>query len=303
MGSEESTYPLRVAVRMTGLSAERIRAWEARHAVVEPIRTPGGSRRYRASDLERLRLLRDAVDAGHRIGDLARLDVPALRARVGESPAAAALHEVLASDVLWGSLARLEADRVRSLLEEKHAELGTLVFARRFALPLLAELGRRWAAGELSVSAEHMVSAQLTSMLGAALLAQRPDAGGPSVVFATPAGEPHALGLCVAALTATDAGATAIYLGADVPEDDLVASVERARADALALALVTLPRDVAEQGVRALRRRLPERVELWIGGAGASHCAPVRGVVRLPDLDQLAAHVTWKRKPRDGQED
>ena len=303
MGAEEQTFPLRVAVRMTGLTAERLRAWESRHAVVRPIRTPGGSRRYRATDLERLRLLRDAVDAGHRIGDLAALDLPALRARVGEPATAAAVAEGLGSEVLWGALARLEGERVRDLLEAKRTELGTLVFARQFALPFLQEVGRRWAAGELSVAAEHLASAQLMAMLGAALLAPRPGAAGPSILFATPAGEPHALGLCVAALVAAEVGAKPIYLGADMPLDDLVASVLRARADVLALALVTLPREVAEAGIRELRGRLPERVELWIGGAGALRCAPIRGVVRLGDLDQLAAHVTWKQMPRDGQEE
>lgn len=298
MGGNETTYPLRVAVRMTGLSAERLRAWEARHAVVRPIRTPGGSRRYRAADLERLRLLRDAVEAGHRIGDLAQLDEPALRACVAEPPLTA---ECLGSDALWGPLARLEADRVRALLEEKRAALGTLEFARAFALPFLREVGRRWAEGELSVAAEHLASSILFSILGAALLDHRPDAAAPSILFATPSGEPHSLGLCIAALTAAHAGAAPIYLGADVPEDDLVASVERSRADALALALVTLPRDEAEKGIRRIRRRLPERVEIWIGGAGAARCASIRGVVNVANLDQLASHVIGKRMPRDGQ--
>jgi DNA-binding transcriptional MerR regulator len=284
---------------MTGLSAERIRAWEARHAAVRPVRTPGGSRRYRAADLERLRLLRDAVEAGHRIGDLAQLDEVALRACVAEPSLVA---DSLGSEVLWGALARLEADRVRLLLEEKRAALGTLEFARAFALPFLHEVGRRWVDGELTVAAEHLASALLSSMLGAALLDHRPDAAGPSILFATPSGEPHALGLCIAALTAAHAGAAPIYLGADVPEDDLVVSVERSRVDVLALAFVTLPRQSAEDGLRRLRRRLPERVEIWIGGAGAARCAPIRGVVNVANLDQLASHVAWKRMPRDGQE-
>lgn len=301
MGAGETTYPLRVAVRMTGLSAERLRAWESRHDVVRPIRTPGGSRRYREADLERLRLLRDAVEAGHRIGDIAQLDDPALRACVAETAPNGGGVVGLGSEALWGPLARLEVERVRALLEEKQAALGTIAFARAFVLPFLHEVGRRWAEGELTVAAEHLASMLLSSMLGAALLAHRPAQMGPSILFATPSGEPHALGLCIAALTAADVGAAPIYLGADVPEDDLVASVARARAEVLALGLVTLPPDVAEVFLRRLRRRVPARVEIWIGGAGAARCAPIRGVVNVANLDQLASHVSWKRMPRDGQ--
>ena len=60
----ELTYPLRTAARLTGLSPDLLRAWERRYGVVEPTRTPGGTRRYTAADLERLRL----VKAPHRPG-------------------------------------------------------------------------------------------------------------------------------------------------------------------------------------------------------------------------------------------
>ena len=78
----EMTYPLRTAARLTGLSPELLRAWERRYGAVRPGRTPGGSRRYTAADLERLRLLKEAVDAGHRIGEIAVLPAAELQRRV-----------------------------------------------------------------------------------------------------------------------------------------------------------------------------------------------------------------------------
>ncbi|HME69925.1 MAG TPA: MerR family transcriptional regulator [Myxococcota bacterium] len=45
------------------LSPELLRAWERRYGVFQPHRTPGGSRRYSAADLEQLRLVKAAVDA------------------------------------------------------------------------------------------------------------------------------------------------------------------------------------------------------------------------------------------------
>ena len=69
----ELTYPLRTVARLTGLSPHVLRAWERRYEVVVPLRTEGGTRRYRSADLERLRLVKSAVDAGHRVGQIAQL--------------------------------------------------------------------------------------------------------------------------------------------------------------------------------------------------------------------------------------
>lgn len=303
MGYMETTFPLRAAMRLTGLSAERLRAWESRYRAVDPVRTPGGSRRYRLRDLERLRLLRSLVDAGHRIGEVAGLDDAALRERAAQI----AVHEsgdddAAFSAALFASLERLDAEGARRLLEARCAELGMLPFAREFVLPFLREVGLRWETGRLSVAAEHLASSLLATMLGAGLHAMsQPGNEGPIIVFATPSGERHEVGLFVAAMTAAHAGAKPIHVGADVPVDDLVAAVSRSGASVLALGFASLDSSAGERTVRALRERLPARVEIWLGGAGMPRCAPIRGVVRVENLDQLAAHVASNRLARDGE--
>lgn len=311
MGDSEQTFPLRVAVRMTGLSAERIRAWEARYGIVEPLRTSGGTRRYRTRDLERLRLLRSLVEAGHRIGDLARLDDADLRARaVGGSDALArsrgadpAVAAPGSDDVemLFSALERLDLDFVRRDLERRRAALGLVGFARAFVLPFLVEVGRRWEHGTLSVAAEHLVSSLLSGMLISALRETPPSDVGPVIVFATPSGERHELGLLVSALLAAQAGAAPIFVGADVPEHDLELAISRSAASVLALALVTVDSAQAERTIRSLRARLPRRVEIWLGGSGIPRMEPMRGVVRLANVDQLTACVLEKRMAADGR--
>ena len=132
------TYPVRSAARLTGLSPEVLRAWERRYGAVEPLRTAGGTRRYRASDLERLRLLKAAVVAGHRIGNLAELSNPELE-RLGHASEAAPrdrLEEILAAiDGLDGA----ESQRLLSL---QLSALGAIRFAREIAMPLVREIGR-----------------------------------------------------------------------------------------------------------------------------------------------------------------
>jgi DNA-binding transcriptional MerR regulator len=67
--SNEPTYSLGAVARLTGLSPHVLRAWERRYGAVRPLRTPGGTRLYRESDVARLRQLRAAVQAGHSISE------------------------------------------------------------------------------------------------------------------------------------------------------------------------------------------------------------------------------------------
>ena len=283
----ELTYPLRTAARLTGLSPELIRAWERRYGVVEPLRTPGGTRRYRAADVERLRLVKAAVDAGHRIGQVARLDPAELEQRAARSqePSTGRLDEILSA------LERLDGAEAQRLLSLQLSALGPVPFARELAAPLVREIGERWAADRLPIASEHLATGVLRSMLGSALQPTVASLLGPRIVFATPTGERHEIGLQMAALTALGAGANPIYLGAELPVEELLNSVERAGAAALALSLVTLPPDRAAQAVREIRGGLPDGVRLWLGGAAARALEPRDGVDCIDSLETFEQRI------------
>lgn len=283
----ELTYPVGTASRLTGLSPEVIRAWERRYGVVEPLRTPGGTRRYSAADLKRLRLVKAAVDAGYRIGQVARLDLPELEQRAAGSEAlsTARFDEILAA------LERLDGVEAQRLLALQLSALGPERFARDFAGPLVAEIGERWAGDRLSIASEHLATGVLRSMLGSALRPTAASLLGPRIVFATLPGERHELGLQMAALTALGAGAYPIYLGAELPVEEILDSVERVGAAALALSLVVLAHDRAAPAVRAIRGGLPGGVHLWLGGAAASAFASLEGIDCIHGLEAFEQRV------------
>ncbi len=62
-----------------------IRVWEKRYGAVVPARTGTNRRLYSDEDVERLRWLARATDAGHKIGTIARLEVGDLRRLVATS--------------------------------------------------------------------------------------------------------------------------------------------------------------------------------------------------------------------------
>lgn len=292
----EPTYPLRSAAQLTGLSPELLRAWERRYGAVAPVRTPGGTRRYRAADLERLRLLKAATDAGHRIGALAalsNLELEQLGSGNDDTP-----RERL--DEILGALDALDGAEAHRLLALQLSTLGAVVFSREIATPLAREIGERWISKRMRVASEHLATAVLRSLLGSALRPGATALRGPRIVFATLAGERHELGLLMAALSATEAAANPVYLGPDLPVDDLLHAVSRSAAAALALSIVTAPARGVADPLAALRAGLPAHVHLWVGGAGA-HGLPlpprVEHIENLEQLEQRAGLLAFE-KPR-----
>ncbi len=286
--ASEPTYSLGTTVRLTGLSPELLRAWERRYGVVEPLRTPGGTRRYRASDLERLRLVKSAVDAGHRIGRVAHLaDVELRDCASGDS----AESPTRPLDAMLAALERLDAGGFQHLLGVQFAALGPREFTAQVASPLVVEIGRRWADGRLNVACEHLATAGLRSTFGAAMQPTARSLMGPRIVFGTPANERHELGLMMAALSALGAGANVVYLGADLPAEEILRAVETTGAAALAISIVTLPAEDAKRSVAALRGGLPDHVPLWLGGAGATNGGPGEGIEQIPSLQALEQRV------------
>ena len=82
-------YSIGALVKMLGIDASTLRAWEERYRVVVPARSAGGQRLYSRDDLEHLRFVIDAMAAGSSAADAHRLLAEEVRERgsVGPAPA------------------------------------------------------------------------------------------------------------------------------------------------------------------------------------------------------------------------
>jgi len=282
----EPTYSLGAVARMTGLSQHVLRAWERRYGAVQPIRSPGGTRRYCEADVRRLRLLRSAVLAGHAISEVAGETEEALarRLELRAAPPPPALAPVL------GALEHLDGPEASRLLGHQLSALGANEFVRRVATPLLAEIGVRWSAGSLCVAAEHLASATLRNLLGAALQPRSEALRTAPILFTTLPGDHHDLGVFLAAVATVEAGGYALFAGGNLPVAEIVDAVDTTGAAAVAVGLAFDDGSAADS-LQALRQQLPRHTELWIGGRGANGAKLPSNVCRVPDFDDLERKV------------
>ena len=291
----ESVYPIRAVAKMTGLSIDILRAWERRYQAVVPERTDRG-RQYRASDVERLRLLRSLIQKGHSIGGIARLGERELRELVQSASNAATVETLSArsagamlSPVLEAienfdsAAARDELGRLAAVLSSSR----DIVY--EIAVPLMREVGLRWYNGTFTIAQEHMVSGLLRNILGSVMRLFQPSNPAMKVVLATPAGEAHEFGILAAAMLMSMEGIEPVYLGPNLPATEIAGAARWVAARAVVLG-VTLLNDTTAGEVRAMAGALPAACELWIGGPASGDLDLSnlgRKVVLLNDLPAL----------------
>jgi len=286
-----SSYPIRVVARMTGLSVDTLRAWERRYDAVTPERGERG-RVYTDGHVHRLKQLATLVEQGHPIGRIAGLSDAALKKLRHDRPARAEVARDRDTDLapLLNAVKRYELTAIDSLLNRYAVTVppDQLIFA--VVLPVLREIGARWEAGTLRPAQEHLVSSIVRSVLGGLLRTMPRPSSGPTMLFATPSGERHELGLLCGAVLAAAAGARVVYLGPDLPAADILHAAATCDADIVVMA-ATATGALAPDQVSKLAR-LPRKVAVWLGGPasqplGDSFGARARTIARLEDLSPL----------------
>jgi methanogenic corrinoid protein MtbC1 len=298
---DRKRHPIRVAARRAGLTPDLLRAWEMRYEAIAPGRTEGGQRRYSDADVERLRRLRLATEAGRRIGDIVGLDDEALRRMLEEDRRA---RPLAGPAPVPGRAAELLDECVRAVTEFDEERLGAALSRATVVLtpnelveslvgPLMRRVGELWQAGEIDPAHEHMASVLVRGVLTRVVAALPPGEPQRRLVVATPPGERHEIGALLVATTAAAAGWAVTYLGADLPAASIVRAVLAVDARAVALSAVH-PADpaLAIAEILEVRERLHGIIEVFAGGPVALEGRAeleAAGVRVLEDIGPLPA--------------
>ena len=183
-----------------------------------------------------------------------------------------------------------DTDGLTSRLRADWDRLGLMPFLHTRLIPLIEQVGTAWHAGRLQVRHEHFFTQRVEDVLRTLRAGFESEATGPVVVFATLPGEPHALGLQMAALVVAAQRCRVLYLGTDTPVGEIADLARDIRARAVALSISASNAGPAtHEHLAVLRRALPRRVALVVGGAGADPSVGDVAVTRLADFSTLAA--------------
>jgi DNA-binding transcriptional MerR regulator len=272
----QELYSMRVVARLTGLNPDTIRKWEQRHRAVEPVRTKGNTRKFSGQQIRRLNLLRLLTTNGHSIQDVAKLTdvqlerlaaVPALGPTGQREPAdgqAAEWTRKLVGEYLE-RIGQYQVHQAHDLLSRAALTLPSQRMIHEVTLPILHQTGELWEHGKASIAQEHLISAQLRSMLLNLLHWKASPVGAPRIVITTPRLHLHEFGALIGAVLAAARGFDAIYLGANLPADEVLEAARRLKAG---LVLLSVARDLEDGELEPLvadLERIAATQETWLG--------------------------------------
>lgn len=297
-------HPIKVVALRTGLSPHVIRIWERRYKAVTPDRTPTNRRAYSDRDIDRLILLKHVTEAGESIGQIAGLSDDELRELVNisvEYPQSAVSVNNNAGktgeylEQCLKAAMDLDSDGLEKILLETSSELTRPVLLEGVLEPLMLKIGDYWREGKLRVVHEHMASAIIRTFLGNMIGAYKPFQSAPTLIVTTPSGQNHEFGALMATITAFSAGWRAVYLGPNIPAEEIANAVQRMKADAVALSLIYPaddPRLATE--LRKLRNMLGDKITILVGGRskeGYGDTLEQIGAITVENLAELSTRL------------
>lgn len=294
-------YPIKVVSQITGLSVHVIRVWEKRYNVVEPDRTDTNRRLYSEEDIEKLKLLNEALQQGHNIGGIAGLSISELKnllsrekrsSKENMNGATSYETETVVEEILLDSIEAIknyDAKKLESILLQASAKLTQPVLIEEFIIPLVYKVGDLWHSGEIRVANEHLASSVIRGFLFNLLESYSINGSAPVMVSATPRGQEHELGALIAGVVAASSGWKVIYLGSNLPVEEIGAVVSHLNARVVAISIV-YPNDdpLLPKELKKMKQIFPSGVTIIAGGRAVDGYLDV--------LDEIGAVVVKNTK-------
>ena len=292
----DNFYNIQMASNKSGLSTHVIRSWEKRYKAVVPKRTKTNRRLFTDKDIEKLRLLKKVVSLGHSISNVANLQIDSLQNLLNSGDLTSEnTNNNLAKDNkddlrlksqtyiknCLESITNLNSKQLEKLLKNASIDFGTFYVLENIVSPILKMIGNQWKSGDIRVSHEHLATEVIKNYLKNIIFLSNISSNSPKIVVTTPKGQIHDVGATLVAATCSLEGWEVVYLGPNLPSEEIAGAVKQNNAQALALSIVYPENDPALlHELQNIRELIDSKIVIFAGGK-ASHSY----LEKIPDTD------------------
>ena len=233
-------FNLKAVVQQTGLKPDTLRAWERRYGLPTPERSSGGHRLYSQHDVDTIKWLiarqREGLSIKRAVELWRQVEAEGRDPLQAETPIATPTAPAPVPHPAGETIAQLRQEWIDACLayDERRAEqLLNQAFAiyspETVAIELLqramAEVGEGWYKGDVTVQQEHFCSSLAVRRLEALVMAAPPPIRPGRILAACPPEEQHVIGLLLLTFLLRRQGWAVVYLGANVPIEQLATTV------------------------------------------------------------------------------
>lgn len=244
-------FNLKAVVRQTGLKPDTLRAWERRYGLPTPERSEGRHRLYSQHDIDTIKWLmarqREGLSIKRAVDLWQQIEAEGRDPLRTATPIATSAVPVPASYAGGETIAELRRNWISACLaydEQQAEQIVNQAFAlyppETVAIELLqkavAEIGEGWYRGKVTVQQEHFCSGLVIRRLEAMVMAAPPPTRPGRILFACPPQEQHVIGPLLLTFILRRRGWEVVYLGANVPTEQLDSTVAATKPQLVMLA-------------------------------------------------------------------
>lgn len=212
-------FPIRVLSELSGVPPTTLRAWERRYGLLKPSRTPKGHRLYNNSDLETVRTVVRLLEANHPVSKAVRMVREGGEVEPNDAPDASPWSAYRKR--LLRAVETFDDGKLDAVYNEALSVYPIDIVTVNLLRPVLELLGGRWQDRSAGIAEEHFFTSYLRNKVGARLHHAGRTRGRRLLMACLP-GEQHELGILLFALSAMMRGYRVLYLGPDLPLEQVL---------------------------------------------------------------------------------
>lgn len=219
-----ASYQINDLERLTGIKAHTIRIWEKRYNLIEPRRTQTNIRFYDDEQARKLLNVSTLLESGYKISKIAALSPNELRQHILDlqnTPDDDTVSRVFINGMISSMLVYNEP-ALEKTISAALTRFGLYESMLRVIYPFLQKVGMMWSINQAMPAQEHFASSLIRRKLTSACdgLPPATDMSKKFLLFLPP-GEWHDIGLIFSEYLIRSKGYPVIYLGQNVPYENL----------------------------------------------------------------------------------
>jgi MerR family transcriptional regulator, light-induced transcriptional regulator len=253
---------------LSGIKAHTIRIWEQRYSFLKPQRTATNIRYYSNQELKTLLNISLLNKYGFKVSHINKMNHEELREKTLTLSNSQAQQERMVNELIQHMI-DLDMESIEQVLNNFISSRGIEKAITYIIFPFLERIGVLWLTDHINPAQEHLI----TNIIRQKIIVGIENASAPyklktTILLFMPENEHHELGLLFLQYMLKNRGIQTIYLGANVPLNDLQFIVDLKKPDHIYTHLTTLIKEFNfEKFLNNLKNRLPNTSILMSGQA------------------------------------
>lgn len=215
------SFTIKDLENLSGIKAHTIRIWEQRYQFLKPSRTDTNIRYYSCEELKKILNIALLNKYGFKISHIDKMRDEELREKIMSLTGAEALQERIVNEMIQAMI-DLDMDKLEETIDRYINTKGIERAITQIIFPFLEKIGVLWLTNHINPAQEHLVTNIIRQKLIVGIEQVRSSLkADKSVLLFLPEGEHHEMGLLFVHYLLKSRGVTVIYLGANVPLNDV----------------------------------------------------------------------------------